>query len=58
MNTSTLRDDISTGSTSHNVWLVLLLRMWEVLSSKLSVESNSPEVFSWVFPVSPGKLSD
>jgi len=45
MNTSTLRDDISTGSISHNLWLVLLLYMWEVLSSTLSVESNSSEVF-------------
>ena len=45
MNASTLRDDISTGSISHNVWLVLLLHMWEVLSSTISVESNSSEVF-------------
>jgi len=45
MNASTLRDDISTGSKSHNVWLVLLLHMWEVLNSKLCVESNSSEVF-------------
>jgi hypothetical protein len=45
MKASTLRDDNSTGSISHNVWLVLLLHMWKVLSSKLSVESNSSEVF-------------
>jgi hypothetical protein len=45
MNASTLRDDKSTGSISHNVWSVLLLHMWEVLSSKLGVESNSSEVF-------------
>jgi len=45
MNTSALTDDNSTGTISHNVWLVLLLQMWEVLSSKLSMENNSSEVF-------------